>query len=236
MQTTGVKSVKLSSMSGFSSLSDPRGFGPSLARAGVCPSADQIETLGLYLTLLERWQGAINLVSPASLPNAVERHILDSAQLIPHVPPGAQNLVDLGSGAGFPGLVLAILRPGLKVHLIESDQKKCAFLECVSRETGACVRVYPERIEAFSAPFAVDVLTARALAPLSGLLSYAQPWFSVNPAMTALFLKGAGAGTELQDAQALWSFSCETIPSVSDAQGRILKVRGLQSISRYKNP
>jgi 16S rRNA (guanine527-N7)-methyltransferase len=236
MKTTDPKSVKLFLMGLSSSVSDPRGFGPSLARAGVCSSADQIEKLGVYLDLLERWQSAINLVSPASLPNAVERHILDSAQLIPHLPPGAQSLVDLGSGAGFPGLVLAILRPGLEVHLVESDQKKCAFLERVSRETGACVRVCSERIEAFSGSFAVDVLTARALAPLSALLSYAQPWFSANPALTGLFLKGAGVDVEIKAAQALWSFSYGTFSSVTDAQGRILKIGGLESISRYKNP
>lgn len=191
-------------------------------------SPEHAEKLRLYHALLVKWQKAINLVSPATLPDAAHRHFLDSAQLVSHLSPEARTLVDLGSGAGFPGLVLAILRPDLEVHLVESDQKKCAFLEAVSREIGAGVHVHPARIEALAGTFPVDVLTARALAPLSGLLDYAAPWFSQNIQMTGLFLKGGEAPEEIARAEERWILDLEVFPSQTNPQGRILKIRNLR--------
>lgn len=181
-----------------------------------------------YLALLHKWQKAINLVSPATLPEAWERHILDSAQLAALIPAGARTLFDLGSGAGFPGMVLAVLRPELAVHLIESDQRKCAFLQTVSRETGTPVTVHNSRIEALAAPPAVpDVVTARALAPLPALLAYAAPWAALNPDLTLLFLKGGQAEVEVTEAQEGYDFSLESFPSATGADGRILRLTGL---------
>lgn len=210
-------------------LSDPRGIGLCLAEFGISVSGAQIQALSVYLDLLERWQSSINLVSGASLKDAVRRHILDSAQLVTFLPSDARRLVDLGSGAGFPGLVLAILRSDLEVYLVESDQKKCAFLESVSRETGVGVIVQSCRIEeAFKRLPMPDVLTARALAPLVNLLGYADPWFQAQPDLVALFPKGRDAAKEIEGAQGNWAFRCETFPSVTDPFAQILRVSALR--------
>ncbi|MBN4046555.1 16S rRNA (guanine(527)-N(7))-methyltransferase RsmG [bacterium AH-315-P15] len=185
------------------------------------------ETLGLladYVDLLEKWQSKINLVSKASLEEVWMRHVVDSAQLWPLARESAKIWTDLGSGAGFPGLVIAILgrdRPGLKVHLIESDQRKAAFLREVIRVTGAPAQVHAERIEALE-PWASDVVMARALAPLEKLLPLAKPF--VGKQGIALFLKGKAAQSELTAAQRWGTFEVEVIPSRTATEGTIVKL------------
>ncbi len=137
-----------------------------------------MERLTIYAERLIRWNTRINLVGAASMADPWRRHMLDSAQLVDHLPARATELVDLGSGAGFPGLVLAIIS-GLRTHLIEADTRKAAFLREAVRLTGASATVHSIRIENLE-PFPVDVITARALAPLPALLVYASPILVVS--------------------------------------------------------
>ncbi|NCC22026.1 MAG: 16S rRNA (guanine(527)-N(7))-methyltransferase RsmG [Alphaproteobacteria bacterium] len=181
-----------------------------------------------YDVLLHKWQKAINLVSPSSLEDSWRRHILDSSQLLPLLPEGPGRLVDLGSGGGFPGLVVAICRPDLEVHLIESDQRKCAFLQAVSRETQAAVVIHNRRIEDVLIPgFSADILTARALAPLSGLCDMVAPVFAANPRASAFFMKGRQAESEVAQARVGWRFTLDRHPSVTDPEAAILVVGAL---------
>ena len=128
-----------------------------------CETNNRLKT---YLSLLEKWQPKINLISNNTLDIAWDRHFEDSLQLLNILPEGEKTLFDLGSGAGFPGLVLAIAREDLNVHLVESDQKKCSFLKTVSRETKTPVEIHNSRIETVSRETSPDIVTARALASL----------------------------------------------------------------------
>jgi 16S rRNA (guanine527-N7)-methyltransferase len=194
------------------------------------------ETLGrleTYAALLKQWQPTINLVAPSTLESLWERHFADSAQLLALAPPKAMTWLDLGSGAGFPGLVLALMlagREGAKVTLIESDQRKAAFLAEVARQTGAPVDILRQRIEKVATQAKVgpyDVVTARALAPLRRLLELALPYFS--PATTGLFPKGREAEAEIEAARKEFAFDVSLHPSLTDEAGRILVVTALHA-------
>ena len=186
-------------------------------------SRETLHRLGVYLDLLRRWQGAINLVGAATLDDAWRRHILDSAQLLAHLPPGARTVVDLGSGAGLPGLVLAVLGvPG--VHLIESDRRKAAFLREAARATGVQVTIHARRIEALEG-WPADVVTARALAPLPRLLALAERF--VGPRTVCLFLKGRSASRELTEACKTWHMRPEMFRSLADPSGVVLRLQGV---------
>jgi 16S rRNA (guanine527-N7)-methyltransferase len=196
-------------------------------------SRETIDKLLAYEALLRQWQKTINLVAPSTLDAVWSRHFADSAQLLALAPPDAKRWLDLGSGAGFPGLVLAIMlagRDGAKVTLIESDTRKAAFLGEVARRTGAPVDIRPERIEkaATQAKLGpVDVITARALAPLPRLLELVAPAFSDRT--TGLFLKGREAEAEIDAAKERWDFASELHPSLTDSSGRIVVIRALQA-------
>jgi 16S rRNA (guanine527-N7)-methyltransferase len=169
----------------------------------------------------------LNLVAESTLPQVWRRHILDSAQLIGQIPDGAKTLVDLGSGAGFPGIVLAIMldgRPGLQVHLVESTQKKCRFLNEVALATDAPVMVHWTRAEALTG-LKADMVTARAVAPLERLLALAHPYF--GPGTIGLFLKGKSLADELTLARKSWKLDSTPVPSRSDPSGTVLRVTGL---------
>ncbi len=188
------------------------------ALSGV--SRETLARLEAYAALLRQWNERINLVGRDTLRNVWRRHFLDSAQLLPHVPAGTRSLIDLGSGAGFPGLVLAIL--GVSgVELIESDARKCAFLREAARITEARVAVRHARIEAVP-PREVDVVTARAYAPLDQLLVMAQRF--IAPHTVCLFLKGERAGEELTAARRGWTMRAACHPSRADPRGVILKL------------
>ena len=182
-------------------------------------SRETSERLAAYVALLTKWNAKINLVGPATLADVWRRHILDSAQIHPLVA-DAGVLVDLGSGAGLPGLILAILG-GPQVHLIESDARKCAFLHEAARVTGAKLTIHNKRIEA--APLLeADVVTARALAPLAQLLDHAVRF--LKPAGKCVFLKGARQADELTEARKSWHMKVTERPSLSDPSGVILEV------------
>ena len=164
--------------------------GRAAVLAALNVSRETTARLDAYAALLAKWNPAINLVARSTMTDFWTRHILDSAQLFDLAPPGARHWADLGSGAGLPGLVIAILAPertlDLRVTLIDSDQRKAAFLIAALRETGVRAEVRAERIEDL-APLGADIITARALAPLPVLLAYAERHLSAGGA--ALFPK-----------------------------------------------
>lgn len=180
-------------------------------------SRETLKRLEFFVTELKCWQAKINLVSTKSLEDVWRRHIQDSAQLYPLISHGS-TILDLGSGAGFPGLVLAIMG-GVKVHLVESDQRKSAFLREVARQTGANVEIHARRIEEI-VPFGVDFVTSRALSSLEQLLDFAEPFLSIHS--KCLFLKGRSWQEELTSAEKKWMMRADSIPSRTDTEGAIL--------------
>ena len=207
-------------------------YGPEafLQDSGV--SRETVDRLKIYADLLQTWNQKINLVSKSTIPDLWQRHIRDSAQLFPLLPPGAQTLLDLGSGAGFPGLVLSILGVP-KVHLAESDQRKCAFLREAARVAGATLTVHAKRIEAI-APFPVDVITARALAPVSELLDLAAPFIGENTKL--VFLKGQNVEVELTEAHKRWRISARQIASLTDSAGTIVCMDEVRRVEQSSEP
>jgi len=185
------------------------------------------ETLGrltLYAELLRKWQGAINLVSRDSLDDVWRRHFLDSAQLMKLLPADCRVLVDLGSGAGFPGLVLSALGI-VDVHLVESDSRKAVFLRETARQLDLAVQVHNSRIEEVPG-FPADVVTARALAPLPKLLDLAERFLSEHS--ICVFLKGRGVEEELTAARESWKMTVMRHPSLSDPSGTLLRLEHLR--------
>lgn len=196
-------------------------------------SRETISRLKTYEKLLKQWQKTINLVGAGTLEQTWSRHFADSAQLLDLAPLSTNRWVDLGSGAGFPGLVLAILlaeREGAHVALVESDTRKAAFLGEVARQTGVPVDIYPERIEKAATQYMVgqvDAITARGLAPMPRLLELVAPYFSGST--VGLFLKGREAQSELDAASQGWELLTEQCPSQTDKEGQIILVRALRA-------
>jgi len=184
-------------------------------------SRETFERLALYSELLTKWQQKINLVSPDSISNQLNRHFVDSAQLFSLISGKEKSIFDLGSGAGFPGLVLSIMGAP-SVRLIESDKKKSTFLSEVIRQTGADARVISERIERLSDDMRADLVTSRACAPLGKLLGYAHPLLAEGG--RCLFLQGQGAQAEVEEAASDWMFHVEQHPSITDPNGCVLAI------------
>jgi len=217
-------------------ITDAAGFA-----AATQVSRETIERLTLYEALLRAWQPRINLVADATLAHIWHRHFSDSAQLLPLIPSRASTLIDLGSGAGFPGMVLAIMladghnRPQsppaerLRVTLIESDRRKSAFLREVARQTGTSVEILSTRAENHETQAkagVADVVTARAVAPLVQLLGLAAPYFGT--ATVGLFPKGRGVAVELEAAKSDWAFEASLVPSVSAVDASVVVVSHLR--------
>ena len=190
-------------------------------------SRETWERLEALTGLLAKWQKTINLVSPSTLPHVWTRHVADSLQTAELVPAGASTVVDLGSGAGFPGLVIAAARPDVYVHLIESDQRKCAFLREAARAMRVPVAVHNQRIESAleSWPHGADAVTARALAPLTQLLGLAAPLLKAGT--VGIFAKGREIQEELASAGADWQIACDLVPSRTEDGARLLVVSAL---------
>lgn len=191
-------------------------------------SRETLERFQIYAALLQKWNARINLVSRATIPDLWRRHFLDSAQLLSCLPKEAEapnRVLDLGSGAGFPGLVLSLLGAG-EVHLVESDTRKCTFLREVSRETGSTAIIHNQRIENVELP-EMAYVTARACASLERLVDYARP--HLLDGGYCLFLKGASLDEELtllRKAGKMPADPCkaEVMASRSDKEGRILRL------------
>ena len=184
-------------------------------------SRETINKFQLYLTLLKKWQRRINLVSNSTLADAWRRHILDSGQLAAYYPPQTRQILDVGSGAGFPGLVLAIMG-GVTVDLVESDQRKAVFLSTVIRELGLPANVHNQRIEVMP-NLRPDVITARALAPVPKLLNLIETQMSTE--CVCLFLKGESVKDELTNLQSYSTIVATTHPSLSGSTGVVLELK-----------
>ncbi|GGC51581.1 16S rRNA (guanine(527)-N(7))-methyltransferase RsmG [Chelatococcus reniformis] len=192
-------------------------------------SRETEERFALLESELRRWQAVKNLVGPDTLNRVWTRHIIDSAQLLDIVP-GARHWLDLGSGGGFPGLVLGILLAdsGGHIHLVESNGRKCAFLRHAARITGASATIHEARIEDCVIRFAgqTDVVTARAVAPLDVLLGWTKDLLRTGT--VALFPKGQDVESELTQATRSWKIDATLVQSLTDSAGRIVFVRGLE--------
>jgi 16S rRNA (guanine527-N7)-methyltransferase len=190
-------------------------------------SREMGEKLAAYHALLLKWQPVINLVAPSTLADAAIRHFADSAQIVQYIPEGVKVMADLGSGAGFPGLVIAMMRPEIEMHLVESDERKAEFLRTVSRETGTPVKVHADRLVRVMNDIDPDWVTARAMADLRKLLIYVEPWGLGNPGFTALFMKGARADEEIAEAHKSIQFDVKAYASLTDGQAKILEITNI---------
>lgn len=194
-------------------------------------SRETAEALDLYVAQLTRWQTVKNLVGPATLAEVWHRHIADALQLLA-LAPDARRWLDLGSGAGIPGLILAIAgrdRPGFHVTLVESNARKCAFLTETARLTGAPATVHNARIETVIVGLSeIEIVCARALASLSQLLVWTEPLLTSGT--VGLFPKGRDAAAELTEAEDAWTFTRDLIPSRTDSQARIVRVTSLSRV------
>jgi len=198
--------------------------------AGIIPvSRETLARLTAYVDLLIKWNQRINLIGPQTVADIWRRHILDSAQLIRFLSPERGALVDIGTGAGLPGMVLAILGVS-DIHLVESDARKAAFLMEASRVTGAAVNIHIARIEAVPV-IPATYIASRALAPLSLLLGYAERF--LKPGASCYFHKGSHWSDELADARQTWHFTPIIHQSLSDPLGVVLH---LESITRERRP
>ena len=189
-------------------------------------SRETYEKFIIFHKTLIKWQNSINLISKNTLENIWERHFLDSAQLYKITKDFKGNIIDFGSGAGFPGLILAMMGHK-KIHLVESDQKKCTFLREVSMLSETNITVHNSRIENLEY-FDVELITARALAPLNKLIDYAESF--VNKSSTKnnppkmLFLKGKSYKQEISNLIQKQDFSIQKLQSITDKFGKILYI------------
>lgn len=186
-------------------------------------SRETAQRLDTYATLALKWNNRIGLVSPTSATAFWSRHVEDCLQLAPLIPPAANQGADIGSGAGLPGLVLAIATD-IPFLLIEADQRKAAFLREAVRVTSARARVVAQRAERVDSP--VDVLTSRATASLATLLAWSARL--IHPATTCLFMKGRHIADELRDAEAHWSMHVDILPSATDRASNVVRLRHIE--------
>ena len=190
-------------------------------------SRETEERLAVFVDLLDRWRSKTNLIADSTFPSVWTRHIADSAQVLA-LAPDATHWLDMGSGAGFPGLVIAIELagvPGAAVHCVESDRRKCAFLREAARVTGAAAIVHPARVEAIDPESLgpVDAVTARAFAPLPLALKLARPW--MERGATAVFPRGESARDQIAALPEASLYAIEALPSVVNPKAAILRIR-----------
>jgi 16S rRNA (guanine527-N7)-methyltransferase len=201
---------------------------PSWLKTDV--SRETFEGLETYVALIEKWNPKINLVSKPSLPEVWDRHIWDSAQIF-DIPTEGKLWADFGSGGGMPAIILAILskqhRPDMRFHLVESDQRKSAFLRTVVREIGLNAQVSAQRIEEL-APLGADAISARALTDLNGLLGFVERHSTKGG--VAIFPKGETWEKEVEEAHQFWSFQCEEFRSNTNPSAAILKIKEIARV------
>lgn len=205
------------------------GYGPREFRRSEGVSRETLDRLEVFADLLARWNRTARLVSPSTLGSIWHRHMLDSAQLLDHIPKEAGKVVDIGTGGGFPGLVLSIIaaerRPRTRFVLVDGNARKCEFLREVCRRTGTEAEIRDVRDSELE-PQCADVVTARAVAPLGGLLGMACRHLSEGG--ICVFPKGKGVATEIESAANTWCFGLTAAPSRTDGCGRILLIRELR--------
>lgn len=208
---------------------DADGYGPEDLKEHVDVSRETLDRLRVIVGELDVWRRKTNLIGPSEFGRVWRRHILDSIQLLPHIPP-AGTTIDLGSGSGFPALVLAacVTDPAAEIIMVESVGKKCAFLRAAVQAANLPAKVIQGRVESINRIDA-QCVTARAFAPLPKLIEYAEPWFS-NGAY-GVIPKGRRWEEELTEAQESWRFAYEAIPSVS-GDGAILKISEVSRVER----
>ncbi|MCB1591795.1 MAG: 16S rRNA (guanine(527)-N(7))-methyltransferase RsmG [Alphaproteobacteria bacterium] len=202
----------------------PKDFGADEFRGALNLTPERFERFAIYHGLLVKWQQKINLISSNTLEDVWFRHFYDSAQILQYFPNDARVIADLGSGAGFPGMVLKILNPELNMNLVESDERKCLFLRTVSRETGLHVSIHNERIERVSDSFVPDVVTARALSALHRLIEFSSVWNRKNKKLQLILLKGETADQEVGEARKIFDFKVDSYPSATRSSARVLRV------------
>lgn len=205
-------------------------YGPADLAADLSVPRETLAKLEAYAALLVKWQKAKNLVSDTTIPDLWRRHFLDSAQLYPLIRTAKGDsdftFLDIGSGAGFPGLVLSIMGLG-HAHMVESNGKKCSFMGQVSRETSARATIHNARIEALE-PFSIDFITSRACAKVGQLLDWGRPF--IGPNTEFWLLKGEGAEDELTEAMKAWKMGVDRFQSLSDDKGVILRLTAVQPL------
>ena len=214
--------------------SETAAFGSEQFATESCVSRETLARLKTYAGMLEDWNSRHNLVSRASLADVWRRHFWDSAQLAPLIPQGVRSLIDLGSGAGFPGsggIVGAAGSLGPDGIATEATAKKCQFLQCVAERLALPVQIRNARVEELL-PEIFDVTTARACAPLPELLAYAQRFWGNGT--RGFFHKGKSLAVELTQAGKSWRIKAEQHPSRSDPSGVILEIRELQRVAERK--
>lgn len=190
-------------------------------------SRETFDKLLLYHDLLLKWQTKLNLISPQTIGNLWERHFLDSIQIFSLISRNSPVIFDLGSGAGFPGLIISLIL-NCPVMLIESDKKKSIFLSEVIRQTNSSAIVITSRIESFFPKEKADVIISRACAPLLKLLNYSKPL--LKPDGNCIFLKGKSWKEELDVASERCMFHVEHFSSLTDPSGRILRLSQINYI------
>jgi len=193
-------------------------------------SRESLARLDKLVSITLAWQSRINLISPSTIPEIWKRHILDSAQLLPLLPKNSVKIADLGSGGGFPGLVLAAICDA-QIHLFEATQKKVAFLQEALRHMGVVGKVHRTRLVQNIAPPdmpEVQAVTARAFAPLDELLGYASPFMTRGA--TGLFHKGQDVDTELTMAAKGWTLQYQKHSSLTDSHAVILEVKEIAHV------
>ncbi|MEZ5939637.1 MAG: 16S rRNA (guanine(527)-N(7))-methyltransferase RsmG [Hyphomonadaceae bacterium] len=207
---------------------DEDGTGPDEVRTATGVSRETMARVSAFLDVLDSWRTRINLIGPGEGPRIWRRHVLDSLQLAPVIPSAALTLADLGTGSGFPGIILACAmaeRPGARVWLVEKSVRKAEFLQAAVEALNLPATVVQARAEEAESE-RCDVVTARALAPLPKLLELAAAWADSNSCL--LFLKGKDATDELQAARAGWAFDLSIQPSLSSPEGRVLSITSLR--------
>jgi 16S rRNA (guanine527-N7)-methyltransferase len=191
-------------------------------------SRETLAALERYEILLKKWASQINLIGPSTLDHFWQRHVLDCAQLLPLTKPGLKRFADFGTGAGLPGLILARLLADKAADsegiLIESSAKRCGFLREAARTLGVSVAIVQEKIEVVT-PTKVDLVTARAFAPLEKLLAYAYPWSRLGADL--IFFKGEDVQSEIDQASTNWSFQASVTKSITDSRGCLLEILDL---------
>jgi 16S rRNA (guanine527-N7)-methyltransferase len=199
---------------------------------GVNVSRETYDNLQRFSDLVCKWTAKINLISPSTIPDLWERHIVDSAQIYTSAPNSFEKWVDIGSGGGFPGIIMAIIgkekHPSAVFVLIESDLRKATFLRTAIRELGLSAVVIADRIEK-ATPQNADVVSARALSTLSSLLPFVERHLTRDG--RAILHKGKKASEEVSAAKNDWRFALEELPSLTDLDAQILVVKGIARVS-----